>query len=166
MALPKIFTHNGTMSAGVTLIEILLVMGILAIVSGLALVTTFDSLRAYGFKHERDILVVLLQKARSQATSGVCLGALCVGGKQHGVSVQSSRYVVFEGSSYATRDVSVDEYIAVNYPVSASGLSEVVFVELSGDAIPSSLGSITLSDSAGHTSRIDINSEGRIAWTN
>ncbi len=163
---------------GVTLIEILVVMALIAVVAGLAMITTLDAFRGSAYHNERDSLIAALYKARSQAVSNICLGAGCTQGKPHGVYIQTDpithvvqQYVIFQGSSYAGRDAAVDEPLNSNYTVAITGMSEVVFTELSGDPTPVSVGSITVSDPSGiHqgtlASVISTNAEGQIIWTN
>lgn len=176
MALPRTCTRNlflpsfdgkeDRSRAGFTLIEILIVLGILAILSGFGLVASLDAYRGYSFRNERNTMVSVLQKARSQAISNICLGSGCTDGKPHGVAFQAGQYIIFQGSGYAARDQAVDQIVAVNYALTFApgSLPEVVFSQLSGDAAPA--GTITLTDEAGHSSVISINSEGQISWTN
>ena len=152
---------------GLTLIEILIMIGIISIVSLSILWIGPDSYRSYLFRNERDTIVSILQKARSQAISNICKGSGCTNGKPHGVHFENNKYIIFQGSDYATRDLDQDEEIDSNYHLDFSGstITDVVFAELSGDVLVA--GDIKLSDSAsGRTSDININNEGRIAWTN
>lgn len=152
---------------GFTMIEILIVIGIISIISLFVLWIGPDSYRGYLFRNERDTIVSILQKARSQAVSNICMGSGCTNGKPHGVHFGANKYIVFQGSDYATRDSAQDEEISSNYNLDLSGstITDVVFAELSGDvSLP---GDIKLSDYInGQTSDININSQGRIAWTN
>ena len=169
MVLPRIYirrTYIAGLKSGITLLEVLVVVGLFTLVAGLALVASFGSFQGNGFRNERDSLMQILQKARSQSMSGVCLGASCTGAKQHGVKIQTSSYVLFQGPSFAGRDVSVDETFPANYSIIATGITEMVFKSLSGDAAPASVGNLTITDQAGHASVVTINSEGRITWTN
>jgi Tfp pilus assembly protein FimT len=161
----KNLSANQKGEAGFSLIEILVVMGMLTIIGALGLFMSMDSYRSYAFRNERNIVVSALQRARSQAVSNVCMGATCTDGKPHGVHVVTGQYVIFQGASYATRDAGYDQVINANTPnVSISGLSEVVFAQLSGEvATP---GSITVGDNVGHSSVITINSVGQVVWSN
>ncbi len=163
---------------GITLIEILVVIGLIAIVAGFTLATTFDAFRGYGYRNERDILISSLHKARSQAVSNICIGSPCTEGKPHGVHIDSDpvshlvlHYVIFQGTTYAGRDVTADETLNSNYAVSTTGLTDIVFTELSGDPTGASVGTVTISDPNGvHqgalASAISMNAEGQIVWTN
>ena len=152
---------------GFTLLEVLVVMGIMTMLGGFALIVSMDVYRSFSFRTERDMLISVLQKARSQSMSNMCLGPGCTDGRPHGVHVSTGQYVVFQGATYATRDVSVDEVIAAENGaarIAPSSLTDVVFTQLSGAAAP--VGTIGLLDDAGHISTTTINSEGQITWGN
>ena len=149
--------------------DILIVMGIMTLLGGVALIVSMDNYHAYAFRAERDTLVSLLEKARSQSMSNICLGALgsCTNGRPHGVYVSAGQYIVFQGQTYTTRDTLVDEVYpvrGVDVKTKSDSLNEVVFAQLSGDVlIP---GYITLLNSDGHVSTTTITTEGAITWTN
>ena len=150
---------------GFTLIEILVVVSLLAVISGLGLYVGMDSYRGYAFRTDRDTLVSLLQRARSQSVNNICIGA-CINGKPHGVFIDaaSGRYILFQGTTYATRDETSDEITAASFLVGRSGLPEVVFAQLSGNASP--IGDIVLFGANGQISTVSINAVGKISWTN
>jgi prepilin-type N-terminal cleavage/methylation domain-containing protein len=142
-------------SAGFTLLELLIVMGLFAIILSFGLAIGFDSFRRDTLKTERTNLVSALQKARSQAVNNI-------DNNMHGFYFDGANYIVFEGTSFATRDTSRDLFIPRNSTISLSGLPHgVVFEQLSGDATPA--GVIVLEDGISSTT-ISINEEGRIEW--
>jgi len=148
---------------GITLVEILIVIGLLTAIAGLSMLASIDMYRAHLFRGDRDMLIGVLQKARSRAMNNICLGSGCSDGKSHGVHFESDEYVIFQGAIYNVLD-TLNERFSVNDVVVISGLENVVFSQLSGDAAPE--GNITIADDAGHTSVITINGEGQILWTN
>ena len=162
MALPKISTHN----RGFSLIEILIVIGLFAMIAGVTLIVSMDSFRGHSFYSERNVLISTIQKARSQAISNMCFGGGCVDGKPHGVHIESTQYTVFQGSSWAGRDSAIDEVVSItSKSVTASGFVDVIFEQLTGEATfsPSSSHDIVLTDSAGKdSSTITITQAGRI----
>lgn len=156
---------------GFSLIEILVVMAMFTMVAGLGLFVSMDAFRGYTFRSERDTVVSLLYKARSQAVSNMCFGAGCTGGRAHGVHFDSvnKRYVIFQGYTYAGRDASVDDVTLFrNNASSVAGLTDIIFSPLAATttANPSAVSTVTITDQGGHASVITIGKEGRITWTN
>ena len=150
---------------GLSLIEIVVVIGLLTAIAGLSMLVSIDTYRSYLFRGERDKVVQALQKARSRAIHNICFGAGCSNGRPHGVNIDSSTGTVtnFQGTSVSELP-SVNDPFSLNDGITISGLSDVVFSQLSGDAAPE--GNITITDEVGHISVISINSEGQILWTN
>jgi Tfp pilus assembly protein FimT len=142
------------------------VMALLAAISGLGLIVGMESYRGYAFRADRDTLVSLLERARAQSINNICVGTSCTNGKPHGVfvDVPGNHYVLFQGATYGTRDSAIDEVTGANVGVTRSGLTEVVFAQLSGEVNLS--GDIVLSGVAGTVSTTSINAEGQISWTN
>jgi prepilin-type N-terminal cleavage/methylation domain-containing protein len=140
--------------SGFTLIEILIAMAILVIILGLGYFVGFDFYRNYALHSEKDVLVSVLRKARSQALNNV-------GASAHGVYIGDSSYTIFYGSSYVSRNAQYDENIKKAPGISATGLNEVVFAPLTATSTASS--TITLNN-AKKSFFIDINYEGRISW--
>ena len=148
---------------GFTLIECLIVVAIMTTVAAGGLLLSMDSYRGYSFRNDRDSLISLLQHARAQAIGNVCLGDVCMAGADHGVAIKTDRYVLFQGSSYATRDVEQDIVVPSSPNSDKVGLEEVVFSALSGD--PLQTGEISLMDVSVQGSIITIGDEGQITWT-
>ncbi len=161
MVLPRTYIHKRS-SRGFTLIEILVVMGLFVILAGFGLFVSMDSFRGYMFRNERDVVISLLQKARSQAINNMCFGGGCTGGKAHGVHFGPGQYVVFQGLSYVSRDSAVDEVTPVENNASSVVGSDVIFSPL---AATTSSATVTVSGTDGHTSIISIATEGQITWT-
>lgn len=162
----RTYIPDSPLSRGFTLIEILVVIAIFTMLGGMALVVSMESYRGYAFRNERDMIVALLQKARSESMSNVCLGTSCTGGRPHGVYLQTGSVVIFQGPNYASRDSAVDETITSRYAAASTtpgSFTEVVFTQLSATTTATST---TLRDDAGHVSVISIHSEGGITWTN
>lgn len=151
---------------GFSLLEVLLVMSLLGIVAGTGLFMSMESLRGYAFRNEREMIVSVLQKARSQALSNLCLGACPLeAGRPHGVYFGAAgEYIIFQGDDYNSRDQSADEIIAANSALSydAASARQVTFAQLSGSVV--SPGAVKISDSAGRSASIAINGAGQIDW--
>jgi len=146
--------------AGFTLIEIIVVMGLLTAIAGLASFASFDTWHGYTFRGERNLLISILQEARSQSVNNICLGTGCDDGRPHGVHIENDKYIIFQGSAYDPAD-PLNQNIDASNSINHAGLTDVVFSQLSGSASPS--GDIILSDSQ-RSATISINSEGRINY--
>ena len=152
------------------MIEILVVMAIFVIIAGFALFVSMDSFRGFSFRSERDTIITLLQKARSQAVSNVCLGSSCADGKAHGVHYDlgidchpgSRYYLIFQGSTFAGRDSAVDECVSVNSNAAVTMSGDIIFNQLDG---ASNGGTVNISADF-HSSTTTITSDGQIIWTN
>jgi prepilin-type N-terminal cleavage/methylation domain-containing protein len=164
MALPSTYRYA---SRGFSLIEILVVVGLVVILSGLALFVSMDSFRGSNFRTERDLIVSILQHARALSINNVCDGAGCVNGLPHGLHVANDSYVLFQGSTYNSADINNVAFERNNL-FSLSGFlttNDVLFLQLEGTTTCSTC-DLTISDGAGHSSTISVSAEGRIAWTN
>jgi prepilin-type N-terminal cleavage/methylation domain-containing protein len=139
---------------GLTLIEILIAIGILTIILSFGYLIGFDFYKNYALQSEKDLLVSILRKARSQALNNV-------GAKPHGVYIDNSSYTIFYGNSYVSRDSQYDENIKKAPGINLSGLNEIVFAPLTATSTAS--GTIVLNNGTGSFS-IDVNYEGRINW--
>jgi len=170
MALPKTLAFN----KGMTLAEILIVIGILLLLGTLGLFISIQTYQGYAFRSDKDILISALQRARSQSVFNICLGTstTCTGGRPHGVKIDTlnKKIIIFQGLSYDlgpgrdANDQAQDFAINTNPNITYSGLNEVVFTQLSGDA---TAGQITLTDTTNNQEdRVNINSEGQISWEN
>ena len=159
-------SHGFKSERGFTLIEALVVMAIMTMLAGTSLIVSMDSYRGFAFRGERDNLVASLVRARSQSMNNICLGGGCTDGKPHGVYVETGRYVIFQGASYAARDSAVDEILFVQNSTVRFGTTsvEVVFAQLSGDVVTAK--DIGVTDDVSHYSTTSVNTEGRISWTN
>lgn len=146
---------------GFSLVEVLVVLGIVGILAGLVAFVDVNNYRGDAFRAEVSALGGALQTARADALNNINQHA-------HGVAIHPGGYdgyVIYEGDSYATRDTTRDEFAKAGYGVSFSPSSptEIVFTQLSGNA--SYDGDITLVDpNRGMTAAITINHEGRISW--
>ena len=146
---------------GFTLIEVLLVLAVISMIVGATLFFDVNGYRGDSFRAERNNLVVALQSARADALNNV-------NQHKHGVAINPAGYkgyVIFEGDTYASSDVTSRKDIPASYPVTldVSSPSEVVFSQLSGNANMS--GELILLDTLRNASTtIVINYEGKIGF--
>ena len=145
---------------GFTLIEVLIVIGILSVLGAMTLFIDLGSYRGDAFRAERNTISTLLQKARADALNNI-------NQEPHGVAIfpadHPKSYVLFEGTTYganpASHDVVDASYILELGPGSPT---EVVFEQLNGNA--NVAGVITLKDpNRTVTLDITINHEGMIS---
>ncbi|MBI4268267.1 prepilin-type N-terminal cleavage/methylation domain-containing protein [Candidatus Uhrbacteria bacterium] len=138
-------------SKGFTLLEVVIALGIFALIFSLGPYVGMDLYRSHVFRSDILTLATLLRKARSQSLHRI-------DGAPHGVSITSSAYVFFTGDSYALRRPEFDIEFPAHRAVAKTGLPEIVF---SYDAQVSHPGTIVFSDGS-RVSSIVINSEGGI----
>ena len=155
MILRKIFpiaSDRGS-RGGFTLVEIIVVMGLVMLIFGIGSYFAFDNFQRYLFRKERDTAIAVLMKARSRAMNNFYE-------KSHGVHIGSDTFTLFRGLNYGD-DPSTYEVIPGTAAISKSGATDIVFEQLSGR--PASAGNLMLSYGASNIT-ISINEEGRIDW--
>jgi len=148
------FAKRRRSGAGFSIIELLIVVAVILMLSGLGGFIGLDFYRSYVMNSERDTLLSLLMRARNMAQTNINQAP-------HGVYITETAYTVFQGDSYASRNIIYDETIGMNPSVAASGLHEVVFERLDGSTGNS--GSIVLSNK-NRSITVSLNSEGGINW--
>ena len=128
-----------------------------ALIGGLVLPMTMDAYHSYNFKSEQNLVLSLLQKARSQSMSNI-------NQVPHGLHVNQSlhQYTLFQGVDYTHRDTGFDLVYDGSTNYSLSGLSDVIFTQLSGDS--NTAGNIILDDRIHPQAKIILNNEGQINW--
>lgn len=145
------------LSAGFTLIEVLVVIGILMMIIGLGLLVSFDSYRGYLFRSERSVVVAVLERARSKAMNNI---HQCSWGARYD-SAQKQYIIYNTACTPAAMDETKNETIPAGGSAEVLGFNPIVFNQLSGAAAPMT---ITIK-AAGHADEnVEINSEGRINW--
>lgn len=140
--------------AGFTLVEILVVLGLLGLVASLGSAIGFDTLGRSAVREERDTLVSLLWSARTRALANMHESA-------QGVHIDSDEYVLFEGDSYNSSDPD-NQLMPRNPAVTISGGPDIIFAQLSG-GVSTGIGTLTMTGPTGEAT-IEINGAGRIEW--
>jgi len=135
---------------GFTLVEILIVI---VIVSFLLIFTLSWGMDFWKTQQIDSMAEEVIQALRRARLSSVSSGS----DSSSGVYFDSGRYVLFRGTSYASRD---SEEVFLSDASFSGDISEVVFSKLEG--MPSNTGDIILTVS-GKTRTININSAGRIS---
>lgn len=124
------------MARGFTLIETLLVIGIMMLLATIGYLTSFTYLRSQELSVAAETVASELARAQSEAYVQTNESA-------HGVAVFTDRVVRFQGDSYVSRTLSADLVTEFPTPVLVSGLNEVIFFP--GTVEPVAAGIITLS---------------------
>lgn len=139
---------------GFTLIEILIAMAIFLLLVGLGLFMSMDAYRGYSFRSERDVVVSLLQKARSRSMANIHQSAW-------GVCTINSTYIVFRGTA-CVAGAATNETLPVSSSATVAGLLSpgVVFSQLGGTTTATT---VTVTEGT-RVSTISINHEGTINW--
>jgi prepilin-type N-terminal cleavage/methylation domain-containing protein len=166
MVLHKTYIRNIRVCTGFTLIEVIVVMSIVALLAAVTLSTDLGGYRSYSFDDEEHALIAATQESRSDAMNNVCFGNNCTTGASHSIHFEAHSYTLFQGDNYDSNNPE-NEIIEVNPTVTISGISDVVFHVLSGDAsaTPANMGDVVLTDTTGHIATTTIYSVGQISWT-
>lgn len=157
MSSQKIFTPKIS-EAGFTMVEMLVVIGIFVFVAGLGLFLSTTTLRNSSFSSDVDGVAATLQRARGRAATNI-------NESSHGVYLDASGYVIFQGTSYSPSDPmnqSIPAGTGFSFLFSPPLPSQaIVFSQLSGDSDYEGTISIT---NGTNTAVININNEGQISW--
>ncbi len=145
------------------MIEVLVVIGLFAMIGGFALWVTMEQYRGSSFYGDRNLLIAALERARSEAINNVCLGSSCIDGMPHGVHIQSDAFIVFQGSTYNPSDSNnarFDANASIAHTLTTPS-ADIIFSQLTGTT--SAVGDIGLAGQ-GKVSTTTITADGRIYW--
>lgn len=148
------------MPRGITLVEVVVVIGIVVIIAvlGFPFASTFENARR--FEVAGDEMMATLRRAQGRAAVGEGGSAYGV----HFVAGTAASYTLFRGNSFSGRDESYDEVYELPGTVTlafsfAGGGSDVVFLPLRGRT--ANAGTLTLTGTAAEERRITVNAEGK-----
>jgi len=143
---------------GYTLMEIMVVIGILAAISFIVFAFFNDYRKVQGIRQDSELVESLLYKARNNTLSSK-------GAYEYGVHFASSSVVMFQGNTYIPA-ASTNQAFSLTSGVTVSSLSlsggavDIVFSKLSGE--PSRAGTITLTSTSGSVKVITVYATGLI----
>jgi type II secretory pathway pseudopilin PulG len=123
---------------GYSLIETLVVLGIITVLGGVVVTAYQGTLNAQNPKAAASVLYASLVDASLRARTMEL-------DSPWGVEVLAGKIVTFKGASYAGRDTSKDRPIAIAPSLTTSGMTEVVFAKFTG--LPSATGTTTFTSS-------------------
>lgn len=138
---------------GFTVIEIILIIGILVIIFSMSFPIAFDFYKNYQFQAEQDQFISLLEIARNLSMANL-------NQSPHGVFQDNDNFIIFEGNSFATRNQSQDQIFPRSKAISVSGPNEITFNAISGQAISSAY----IFNNGKTSSNVYVNKEGQINW--
>jgi len=110
---------------GFTLLEILLVIGILAILISFLLPIGLNFYKSQQLDTQTQAIIQTLRRAQLKAMA-IELDS------SFGVYLTDDNYTLFKGNSYTIRDLQYDEVFDLPEIINVSGLSEVVFLKSEG----------------------------------
>jgi len=142
--------NTDTANRGFTLIEVLLSLGVIAILAGLSIPV------AVNFQRSGQLAETALSVRQAYARAQV-LSRNQINDTSWGVYADTTGVTIFQGTSYATRNPDYDEITPIS-GVTVTGVTELTFAQLSGT--PSTTGSTTLTNSIGDQILISINEFG------
>lgn len=146
-----------TAKAGFTLMEVIVVLGMLSIIAAAGMVFSFDSYRGYLFRAEYGNVAHVIVKARNLAANNF-------NEAPHGVHFEANSYTLFVGNSYDSSNPS-NQVFERNAAITYAYPTDIVFEQLSGNLLSCSTDPCTLSFSYGSLNKdITINDFGGITW--
>jgi prepilin-type N-terminal cleavage/methylation domain-containing protein len=164
---------------GFTLIEMLVALAVLAVVIKLGLILSLDFYKGTSYRSEKDVIISVLQKARSQSMNNIDQ-------VRHGVHFTTDplQYRVFQcdegispqcdnyGDADTDQDIVIDPVYAVAIdfgPANTPPPFDVIFEQLSGSCVDSGTfdcstdSPITIIEGT-NSSEVNLNTRGRIDW--
>lgn len=150
------YRPSGQASAGgFTLLELLLSIVIIGSLVGVSLPVYESFTRRNDLDLAAQNLAMSLRRAQTYARA-------VEGDAAWGVAVQSSALTLYKGNTFASRDTSFDEAIAIPGSISRSGLSEVTFAKMSG--APNVTGGFTLQSTTNDVRTVTVNAKGMVEY--
>ncbi len=140
--------------SGLTIIEVVIVIALFGLLIAVGLPFGIDSYRNYLLTSETRNAVSILRRAQNLALANTYESS-------YGVALQEDGFILFQGTSFVSRNPGFDETYIRSSSITVSGLDEIVFLQISGSPIVSA--TTTLSN--GVTSqKIYINEHGTLYW--
>lgn len=150
---------------GISLIEVIIAIGLIGLIGSLIGPIHMNEYQQYSFANERSAFVSNLQKARSQAMNGICLGSKCSKGLPHGIHIEENFYIIFQGDTYIADDPQ-NEKTDFHKETKVAGPVTIIFNPLSGitRTIPLNTWDIVFFHGI-LAATTTLNTEGLITWT-
>jgi prepilin-type N-terminal cleavage/methylation domain-containing protein len=149
------------MNRGFSLIELIVVIGIIAILAIFLLPVSLNYYQREVLKKTEDQLVWILKEARDNAINQK-------NGSYFGLYITNDNFIIFQGQSYSQRILVEDVSYSFPLSINISGLKEIVFAPNTGIASPSGTISLSLGTASADASQdkrdIIINELGVISY--
>lgn len=147
------------MNKGFTLIEMLVIIGILIILVSISVSALLLFIKESNLSNNAEEIISALRQAQNKSLASE--GASC-----YGVYFSSTQYILFKGSDYVSRDPSFDQVNDLPdnteiYDINLGAGSEVVFERLTGMANQAGSISLRLKDNPAKTESVYIDGSGR-----
>jgi prepilin-type N-terminal cleavage/methylation domain-containing protein len=145
------------LTSGFTLIEILVVVGVLVLIFAIGVFIDSSNLGRETLAREQETLITILHRARSRAMNNIYATS-------HGIHIGADEYVLFRGASFdpaAATNENIERNGKININTAGIDANEVVFQQLSGNTLV--MGDIVLNDPI-RAKKITIHQSGLIDW--
>lgn len=146
--------------SGFTILEVLMVialMGSIALVTGLVSMSSYERTLA---RSDVVLITAVLRQARNLSMANSCLAINCTEAQDHGVRIEDTQIILFEGPSYASRTLGSEEIFSLGGTPITFSTDEIIFTAGSGDT--PSLETITISNAYGSGWKIIVTLAGGI----
>ena len=150
------FGMTWTMSKGLTVIELLIVVLLISTLGVMSISFYARFLTQNYVDNTTTQLVQSLRKAQVYSMTGRQNGVW-------GVNYSSSKITLFQGDSFVTRNTAFDESFTVSSNITISNFTDITFARITG--IPSASGTTTISGN-NSSKIITVNSQGVVSRTN
>jgi prepilin-type N-terminal cleavage/methylation domain-containing protein len=141
--------------AGFTLVEVLLSVVIIAALTSISLPVYQSFVRRNDLDLATQNIAMTMRRAETYARAVSYDNAWSV-------EIQPANIILFQGTSFASRNTAYDETISIPGSIVPSGLGEVQFAKFS--ATPNTTGTITLTSTTNDTRTVTLNAKGVVSY--
>jgi len=140
--------------SGFTIIELLLVIGIITIIGAVFLPVSVDYQQRNDLDVSQTTFAQSIRRAQQLSISGE-------GDSQWGVTMTTGNITIYKGNSYSTRDTNYDEIYGISTAITNSGQNEYNFTKTTGSTITT--GTITMVN-GNYQKTVSVNAKGIVNY--